>query len=178
VRTVWRLCVLCATCVVLQEHNRQGQEPTHLYVHPVYQGIHVQGGHPSHRSTVPGLALLARLVPWLVPDRPAPLLGAVHGHVPGRSCGLGCERGRAVAQCPANDDLAWSPLVPVRAGLRIEPRPPSRAPNPHGGGLEHTFEHIYTNRALAGRGSRCVERAGRPAGTIGARDRVLGQPSR
>ena len=57
------------------------------------------------------------LVPWLEPDQPAPPHGAVHGHVFGRSCGLGGERGRAAAQHPAHDDLARFLLVPVRAAL-------------------------------------------------------------
>jgi hypothetical protein len=93
------------------------------------------------------LRLLAWLVPWLVPDRPAVGRCTVHSHVPGRSCGLGGKRGGAVAQHPAHDDLARSPLVPVRAALRVVATPPVRTLHPHDGSLEHTFEQIYINRA-------------------------------
>jgi hypothetical protein len=91
--------------------------------------------------------LSLRLVPWLVPDRPAAGRCTVHSHVPGWSCGLGGKRGGTVAQHPAGDDLARCPLVPVRAALRVVLAPPVRTLHPHDRSLEHTFEHIYTNRA-------------------------------
>src|SRR5215475_782102 len=109
------------------------------------------------------LGLLARLVPWLVPDRPAVGRCTVHSHVPGRSCGLGGKRGGTVAQHPAHDDLARSPLVPVRAAVRVVATPPVRTLHPHDGRLEHKFEHIYTNRAAGPALPHDLARQGQPA---------------
>src|SRR5215468_4160420 len=91
--------------------------------------------------------LSARVVPRLVPDRLAVGRCALHGHVPGWAGGLGSLRRGTVTQHPAHNDLARCPLVPVAASLWVVPAPPAWALHPHGESLEHTFEHIYTNRA-------------------------------
>jgi hypothetical protein len=51
--------------------------------------------------------------------------------MPGRSCGLSRQRRGTLTQLPAHNDLARSPLVPVRAPLRVIPAPPIRTLHPH-----------------------------------------------
>jgi hypothetical protein len=74
----------------------------------------------------------ARLVPGPVPNRPtARHRVAVHRQMPRGPWPGGRLRRGTAAQHPRDDDLAGAPVVPVRAALRVVPRPPVRTSHPH-----------------------------------------------
>ena len=71
-------------------------------------------------------------MPGPVPNRPAARHRvAVHRQMPRGPWPGGRLRWGTAAQHPRDDDLAGAPVVPVRAALRVVPRPPVRTSHPH-----------------------------------------------